>query len=88
MACNSHFLILNHGPDPAPVVACIATQCEAQLPAVLRSILNDVVVGMFVNSYDKPEPIDLGWVTTIGAAVNLPTASVTVTVPLNVTVPT
>jgi hypothetical protein len=51
-------------------------------------MLNDVVVGTFVNSYDNAEPIDFGCVTTMGAAVNLLAASVTVTVPLNVTVPT
>jgi hypothetical protein len=88
MTCDGHFLIFGHGPEPAPDVACIAIQCDAQLPAVLRSMLNDVVVGTFVNSYESPEPIDFGWVTTIGAAVNLLAASVTVTVPLNVTVPT
>ena len=88
MTSDCHFLIFAHGPEPAPDVACIAIQCDAQLPAVLRSMLNEVVVGTFVNSYESPEPIDLGWETTIGAAVNLPDASVTVTVPLNVTVPT
>jgi hypothetical protein len=51
-------------------------------------MLKDVVVGTLVNSYDNAEPIDFGCVTTIGAAVNLLAARVTVTVPLNVTVPT
>jgi hypothetical protein len=51
-------------------------------------MLNDVVVGTFVNSYETAEPMDFGWLTTIGACVNLPETKVTVTELLKVTVPT
>jgi hypothetical protein len=51
-------------------------------------MLNDVVVGTFVNSYETAEPIDFGCVTTMGACVNRPDTKVTVTELAKVTVPT
>jgi len=50
MTSNQHVLVFAHGPAPAPVNACMAIQCEGQLPDALRSMLIEVVVGTLVNS--------------------------------------